>query len=95
MATASPSLSANQAIRAAFGEIPEVQAVFVSHAGGTLSVTIAIPDFDLAVQDRIYEAEGELIDSFPGAEFDFSLVFLQGRQLREIMTPSGVQIISK
>lgn len=95
MATPAPVLNETQAVRSALRDVPEVEQVFVDRQGCNLSVLAVIPDFDVDVQNRIFDAELQLTETFPGTRFEFKVVFLQGRQLKEIVSPAGVQLFAR
>ncbi|MFB0534617.1 MAG: hypothetical protein ACETWR_06515 [Anaerolineae bacterium] len=63
-------------------QIPEVEAAL-----GTLDVWRVTDEISLEVEDRIYEMEGRLMDTFPGEGFDFDIVERRGRPMEEIVSP--------
>jgi predicted RND superfamily exporter protein len=95
MATATPVLSEMQIIRDRLSAIPQVEQVFAETQGQDVSVLIVIPDKDQETQKRIFKAEAEIIDTFPGTGFDFDIVFRCDRPLKEIVSPSGVRLFTK
>jgi hypothetical protein len=84
-----------QVIQDELGAIPEVAQVSVQTSQTTISLLIVIPDHDLVLEKRLAELEGQLSDSFPWLEIDFDIVWLQGRELAEVVSPKGFQLFAR
>jgi hypothetical protein len=90
MATAHAVCSAEiDAIRELFSEIPSVASIFVNQHYDTFFVTIVLPEKDYETEDRIFDLELQLMDTFPNSLFDLNVIALSGRKLTDVVTPSG------
>jgi len=67
-------------------QISEVEAVLGLVDDGAFSLWSVTDEASVEVEDRIYEMEGKLMDTFPGAGFDFHLIERRGRPLEEIVS---------
>ena len=76
-------------------KIHEVERVYVQGREGSLSFLIVVPDKNLAVQDRVYAVESEVIDAFPHSDIDFDVVFRCGRPLEDIVSPKGTLLFAR
>jgi hypothetical protein len=82
-------------LRDEFLAISEIQQVFVLSQDSSLSVLIMIHQHDLAVERRIAEIEGAMSDQFPWLAIDFDIVFLQGRNPADVVSPRGFQLFAR
>ena len=55
--------------------IPQIEQAYAESSPNGLSVLIVVPDKNEDVQNKIFEAEAELIDAFPSLAVDFDVVF--------------------
>jgi hypothetical protein len=78
-------------VRAVQG-IPGVEQVWVREEAEFIRICTVIPDVDLTSEDAIYEAQAEFLRRFPDVRMDFSVVYRQGRESREL-TPRGARSI--
>ena len=67
-------------------QISEVEAVLGALDDGAFSLWSVTDAVSVEVEDHIYEMEGELMDMFPSAGFDFHLIERRGRPLEEIVS---------
>jgi hypothetical protein len=69
--------------------------VFVQASTTSLDVLIVILHHDVQLERRLAEIEGRVLDSFPWLTIDFDIVLLQGRQLSEVVSPKGFQLLAR
>jgi hypothetical protein len=67
-----------------FGGIPQVRHVLTEWVNGPLLVWIALDNPESSVRKRVYQKELELMDAFPGVDFDFNLIPALGREAEEL-----------
>jgi hypothetical protein len=70
--------------------ICEVRHVMTDQAEDGLVVWIVVDDPAPDVRREIYRRELQLLEDFPGIEFDFNLVYSLGRSTEEIATGARV-----
>ena len=95
MALAVPVRTEMQMIRDCLFSIAGVQRVFVNSENGMYSILVVVHDKnDPNVQSGLYEKEAEIVNAFPAADFDFDVVFLCGRHLKDVVSPSGTELFA-
>jgi hypothetical protein len=84
------------AIRDALYEVPEIEQAFVYLDGEqSIAVLTVMAEKDYEAQDRIFDAEKEIIESLPGIKVTFKTVVRCGRPLGELVSPKGNQLFSR
>lgn len=78
-------------VRAVQG-VPGVEQVLVREEAEFTRIWTMIADVDLGTEDAIYDAQAEFLRRFPDARVDFSVLYRQGREPRD-MTPRGTLTI--
>jgi hypothetical protein len=94
MAFAAPARTEVQMIRDCLFSIEGVQRVFVDGDNGAYSVLVVVPDKNPEIQNGLFEKEVEIVNAFPVADFDFDVIFLCGRQLKDVVSPSGTELFA-
>lgn len=84
-----------QFMRDALLSIPEIEQVYVRPGRGRVDLLVVLPDANPEVQRALSRAELQIIESYPGTEFEFDAVFRCGRPLRDIATPSGTLLFTR
>jgi len=81
-----------------FGEsvstISQVRYVAAWVEDGTVHLWSIIPQRDREVQQKIYKKELEIMERFPGMNFDFNIIFYPQEDISPIL-PSEAEIIYK
>jgi hypothetical protein len=97
MATAGAlAVSPVTAIRDALYAIPEIEQAFVYiDFEQSIAVLTVMADKDYDTQNRIFEAEQEIIEHLPGIKVTFKLVVRCGRPLGELVSPKGNLLFSR
>jgi len=72
--------------------IPGIEQVLVREDSDSIRIWTMIPDVDLDTEDAIYEAQAEFLRRLPDVRVDFSVIYRQGRESREL-TPRGARSI--
>jgi hypothetical protein len=81
-----PMPAADSKIASSLQTIPQVEAVYVLHAGeGGLRVLTVVNDENEDVYERIYRKELQVAESFPSILFDFNVVARRGRAINSIV----------
>lgn len=70
----------------------QIERVFWRRAGGRIRVWTVIDTPDLEVENKIYDAQLELMDMLPDVHFDFSVIFRLGKPHAEI-SPEGATLV--
>ena len=73
-----------------FSGIPQVRHVLTEWVDGALLVWIALDNPEPGVRKKVYQKELELMDGFPGIDFDFNLIPALGREAQELATGAHV-----
>jgi len=73
--------------------ISEVKSVFVSRDKDLYCVVIVVDNRDLALNRRIFEQQRAIMHYYRQFVFDFYIVPLMGRNLNDVMTPKGTQVL--
>jgi hypothetical protein len=88
-------LSEVQLLQEHLSTIKEVEQAFAKSSRESLSVLIVLPEHNSAVERRLAEIEGQLIDSFPWLEVDFDIVLRSDRDITELVSPKGFQLLAR
>ena len=72
--------------------IPEVERIFIRKDEDFMRVWTVIPDVNVDVEDRIYEAQMAFMDKFRGFPCDFSVIFRQDLDLTALK-PINAQVL--
>jgi hypothetical protein len=78
-----------------FGAIPAIEKVIADFRPGHVSVTIVLPNPDSKVEKQVFQRELELIESLPDSIFDFEVIFSCGRDLSDIISPTGTVLFAR
>ncbi|HID28698.1 MAG TPA: hypothetical protein EYP19_01690 [Desulfobacterales bacterium] len=73
-------------------QIPTVEAILTTQEGRVFCFWSVVNWLDDAIEDEIYQREGELMDRFPEDLFDFHLIERRDRNLEEIISPSSFAV---
>ena len=71
-----------------FSRIPAVSALYLDREGSVLCVTIVVSAFRDEVLDRVFDAEQLVMRDFPHGQFNFNVLFQNGRPLDELIAPA-------
>jgi hypothetical protein len=80
-------------IRDALGSVSKVECVFVKQTGSLVSILFVLSDKERELRNRLFNLETEIIDAFPETSFEFEIVFLHGRKLRDVASPIGQEVL--
>lgn len=94
MAFAAPALSQAQMIRNSLFSIKGVERVFINNDRSRYGVLIVLPEMNRDIERQVFAREQEIITAFPDSDFDFDIVFLCGRELRDIISPKGKEVFA-
>ena len=84
-----------QMAKSLLAAIPQIEQAYAESSPNGLSVLIVVPDKNEDVQNKIFEAEAELIDAFPSLAVDFDVVFRCNRDPKDIISPRGVRLVTR
>jgi len=66
--------------------VSEVRAVLVKQTGKALEIYVGVDEFNMQVNEKIYDVEEQIIDGFLSLEFDFHIISLHGRPSIEVIS---------
>lgn len=69
-------------------KIPQIKSRYVAESPKAVGIWLFIEEDNWEIEERIYEAYGELLDLFPENEVDLRLLKLYGRKPEELL-PDG------
>lgn len=82
-------------IRDTLAPVSEVERVFVKQTGSLISILFVLSQKNREARNRLFELDTEITDAFPEMSFDFEMVFLHGRKLKEVASPLGQEVLLK
>ena len=85
-----------QVLKDDLASVPAVELVFANtDSRKWLSVLIVLDKYDTKAERKIVEIEGQFIEAFPWFDVDFDIVYRDGRQLTDVVSPKGFQLFAR
>jgi hypothetical protein len=78
-----------------FAHISEVTCVWINRDGDILYVTVLTSSRDDAVLDKIMEEQQRTMDEFQQFQFDFSVIFQNGKSITDLITTTEAPVYQR
>jgi hypothetical protein len=75
--------------------LPRVELVFWKRAAGRIRVWTILDEPHLETENRIYDVQLEMMDLLPDVRFDFSVIFRQGKDVRQFSPEGAIRTFSR
>ncbi len=77
-------------------DVKEVRSILMKQAGSALEIYVGIDNFDMDVNERVYDREELIIDVFGNLDFDFHIICLGGRpSIESISDPDLEEVLAR
>src|SRR5229473_3216120 len=70
--------------------VREIERVFFEHEGDKeFRIISVVNKRDVAIREKVYASEEEIMKAFPGLNFDFHVVARMDRKVEDVLTKAG------
>ncbi len=76
--------------------VPEIERVFFEHEGDKeFRIISVVNKRDVAIREKVYASEEEIMKAFPGLSFDFHVMARMDRKIEDVITKAGKLVFDR
>ena len=93
--TSNPIVNVDGTIQSYLSPIRAIRLLYMKKESDSISLLAVVAEKDFAVERMIYDRQLEIMDACPGLKLDLRVISLRGRELTEVISPSGTLLPAK